>query len=157
MFSCSLPFQWHLHISVVSKAFRADLEASPFLTMKWCGRTQWGVENTLVKSEHLSQQRVKFLIILFVWSWLGGVAENTLHVNIFFMYSEHKDSSVLPYWFIRFSDILVVVVMLYLWDECWIPSLCYPHLFYILLWPVVHRFTVKALLQLLALGGGEGK
>lgn len=74
-----------------------------------------------------------------------------------FMYSEHKDSSVLPYWFIRFSDILVVVVMLYLWDECWIPSLCYPHLFYILLWLVVHRFTVKALLQLLVLGGGEGK
>ena len=74
-----------------------------------------------------------------------------------FMYSEHKDSSVLPYWFIRFSDILVVVVMLYLWEEWWIPSLCYPHLFYILLWLVVHRFTVKALLQLLVLGGGEGK
>lgn len=74
-----------------------------------------------------------------------------------FMYAKRKDSCVLPYWFIRFSDILVVVVMLYLWDECWIPSLCYPHLFYILLWLVVLSFTFKALLQLLVLGGGGGK
>lgn len=36
-------------------------------------------------------------------------------------------------WFIGFPDILVVVVMLYLWWNCWSLSLCSPNLFYILL------------------------
>lgn len=64
MFSCPLPFQWHLHISKVSTAFFADLEYSPFLTRKGVGDPN-GVENITVEPEHLGKQRVKFLIILF--------------------------------------------------------------------------------------------
>lgn len=36
-------------------------------------------------------------------------------------------------WFIEFSDILLVVVMLYLWVNCWSLSLWPPNSFYILL------------------------
>lgn len=49
-------------------------------------------------------------------------------------------------WFIGFPDILVVVVMLYLWGNCWSLSLCSPNLFYILLWPLVLSRPLQQLL-----------
>lgn len=49
-------------------------------------------------------------------------------------------------WFIGFPDILVVVVMLYLWGNCWSLSLCAPNLFYILLWPLVFSRPLRQLL-----------
>lgn len=49
-------------------------------------------------------------------------------------------------WFIGFPDILVVVVMLYLWGNCWSLSLCSPNLFYILLWPLVLSRPLRQLL-----------
>lgn len=93
MFSCLLPFQGqHLPISMISVS--VQMLGSLFL-IKQCGVTQWSIENPIIKTEDLSQKRVNFHIILFVWSWLKKTL--TLHVNIFFMYSEHKVSSVLPY------------------------------------------------------------
>lgn len=55
------------------------------------------IENTMVRPENLRPQRVKFLIILFCLVPAYEKKKDSLHVNIFFMYSEHKDSSVLPY------------------------------------------------------------
>lgn len=49
-------------------------------------------------------------------------------------------------WFIGFADILVVVVMLYLWLNCWSLSLCSPNLFYILLWLLVLSRPLQQLL-----------
>ena len=56
------------------------------------------VENIIVEPENLGKQWVKFLIILLCLVLAYEKKKKpTLHVNIFFMYSEHKDSSVLPY------------------------------------------------------------
>lgn len=49
-------------------------------------------------------------------------------------------------WFIGFPDILVVVVMLYLWGNCRSLSLCSPNLFYILLWLLVLSRPLQQLL-----------
>lgn len=49
-------------------------------------------------------------------------------------------------WFIGFPDILVVVVMLYLWLNCRSLSLCSPNLFYILLWLLVLSRPLQQLL-----------
>ena len=64
----------------ISEAFCANLKLSPFLTMKGYGGTQWNFENSTVEPEPLGKQRVKFLIIFFVWLWL---IKTPLHVNIF--------------------------------------------------------------------------
>lgn len=54
----------------------------------------------MVRPGHPHPQTVKFLIIFFrlVPAYKRKKEKKEpLHVNIFFMYSEHKDSSVLPY------------------------------------------------------------
>lgn len=54
------------------------------------------IENTMVRPENLHPQRVKFLIILFC---LVPAYEKKRFsaCKYIFMYSEHKDSPVLPY------------------------------------------------------------
>lgn len=95
MFAHLLPIQWYLHISTVSKAFCAGFRLEPILYHEMMVGDP--VENIIVEPENLGKQGVKFLIILLCLVLAYKKKKTTLHVNIFFMYSEHKDSSVLPY------------------------------------------------------------